>query len=127
MTKEELENRTVEFAARCIKVCHALPRNMGGSENIAGQLFRSATSVAANYSESGEAESDRDFVHKLKLVMKELAESRTWLRIIGAAEYIEKEKLSCIIEESLALSRIFSSSIITMRARMAAKDPEKAL
>ena len=58
--------------------CGTLPRTAAG-RHIADQLLRSATSVAANYAEASEAESTADFVHKMKLAMKELKESRVWL------------------------------------------------
>ena len=118
MTKSELENRIVCFAARCVKVCGALPAKKIGSTSIADQLFRSATSVAANYAEATEAESRKDFVHKLKIAMKELSESRVWLKIIVGTEYIPKERLSDIIAESQELSRILSASIITARGKI---------
>ena len=119
MTKSELEDRIVHFAARCLNVCGALPAKKVGSTSIADQLFRSSTSVAANYAEATEAESRKDFVHKLKIAMKELSESRIWLRIILDAEYIPKERLSKIIAESEELARILSASIITARRKKA--------
>ena len=113
MTKEELEDRLVCFAARCIKVCAAFPAKRIGSSSIADQLFRSSTSIAANYAEASEAESRKDFVHKLKIVMKELSETRVWLKISGESGYIAKSRLRDIIGEAGELSRILSASIIS--------------
>lgn len=73
----ELEDRVVKFTSRCIKVCVALPDRKIGSTSLADQVFRSATSVAANYAEAEEAESRKDFIHKLKIAMKELSEEGT--------------------------------------------------
>lgn len=115
--KCDLEERVVKFAARCVKVCGALPIRKIGSNNFADQLFRSSTGVAANYAEASEAESRKDFIHKLKISMKELSESRMWLKLIGESEYVEKEKLQSLIDESIELSKIFSSSVITARKR----------
>ena len=56
MTKHELENRIVKFAARCVKVCGALPQKRIGCSSFADQLFRASTSIAANYAEAAEAE-----------------------------------------------------------------------
>ena len=117
MTKHELEDRIVRFASRCVNVCCALPPRKIGSSSFADQLFRSSTSVAANYAEASEAESRKDFIHKLKIAMKELSESRVWLKIIVGTEYIPKERLSDIIAESQELSRILSASIITARGK----------
>ena len=111
----ELEDRVTRFAARCIKVCEALPPKRIGSMTFADQLFRSSTSVAANYAEATQAESRKDFVHKLKVALKELNESRTWLKILAEADYVGKASLVDLISESEELSRILSASVITAR------------
>ena len=114
----ELEDRIVHFAARCVKVCATLPTKAVGSTNFADQLFRSSTSIAANYAEACEAESARDFVHKLKIAMKELSETRIWLKLIGEAGYIENAKLADLIGESKELSRILSASVTTTKKKI---------
>jgi len=81
----ELEDRVVKFTARCIKVCAALPDRRIGSTSLADQVFRSATSVAANYAEAEEAESRKDFIHKLKIAMKELPKRACGLRSLWKA------------------------------------------
>ena len=115
----ELEDRVTKFAARCVKVCEALPVKRIGSANFSDQLFRSSTSVAANYAEATQAESRKDFVHKLKIALKELTESRTWLKIIAEAGYVGKSLLAALIGESDELMRILSSSVITARRGLA--------
>ena len=115
--KVELEDRIVKFASRCVKVCAALPAKKIGSSSIADQLFRSSTSVAANYAEAAEAESRKDFIHKLKVAMKELSETRVWLKIIVESGYIAHSNMAALIEESVELSRILSASVITARKR----------
>ncbi len=72
---DDLEERLLEFAARIGKVVDALPNTRMG-RHIAGQLVRSGTSPAPNYSEACGAESKKDFVHKLGICLKELRESR---------------------------------------------------
>ena len=114
----ELEDRIVRFAARCVKVCAALPVKAIGSASFADQLFRSSTSIAANYAEACEAESAKDFVHKLKVAMKELSETRIWLRLIGESGYIEKAKLAGLVSESRELSRILSASVTTTKKKI---------
>ncbi len=118
MTKYELEDRIVQFAARCVNVCAAMPAKKAGSSSMADQLFRSSTSVAANYAEASEAESRKDFVHKLKIVMKELSETRVWLKICGESGYVAKSRLKNLVGESEELSRILAASIITAREKM---------
>ena len=112
------EDRIVKFAAQCVKTCALLPVKFIGSANFADQMFRSATSVAANYAEACEAESSKDFVHKLKIAMKELSETRVWLKLIGESGYIENAKLSDLIAESKELSRILSASVATTKKKI---------
>ena len=114
----ELEDRIVQFAARCVKVCAALPAKAVGSTSFSDQLFRSATSIAANYAEACEAESAKDFVHKLKIAMKELSETRIWLKLIGESEYIDGAKLADLIGESKEISRILSASVTTTKKKI---------
>ena len=71
--------------------------------------------VRANYAEATQSESRKDFVHKLKIALKELNESRTWLKIIVEAGYVGKASLVALISESEELSRILSASVITAR------------
>lgn len=71
---DDIEERLVSFAVRVIKLCDSLPQTRAGS-HIAGQLLRSGTSPAANYAEARNAESVNDFIHKLKICLKELNET----------------------------------------------------
>ena len=78
---QDLENRLIDFAVQIINVIEALPNTKAGN-HIAGQLVRSGTSPAPNYGEAQSAESRKDFIHKMKIALKELRESLIWLRII---------------------------------------------
>lgn len=79
--KYDLENRFVEYTCNMIDVVEALPSSRTGTY-IAGQLIRSCHSPAFNYAEAQSAESSNDFIHKLKIVVKELKECRVALKII---------------------------------------------
>ena len=109
----ELEERTALFAARIVKVCEAIPVKRLKSAFFKDQLFRSGTSVAANYAEAEEPESRNDFIHKMKIAMKELSETRMWLRVIGSCGYVESERLQPLIQESLELARMMNASVTT--------------
>ncbi len=74
---DDIQERLIDFAVRTIKLCSALPKTPDG-KHIAGQLLRCGTSPAPNYGEARGAESSRDFVHKLGIVLKELNESGIW-------------------------------------------------
>ena len=101
-----------------MNVCEAIPPERLKSGHLKDQLFRAGTSVAANYAKAEEPESREDFIHKMKVAMKELAEARCWLRIIGASGYIPAERLMPLVEESLELTHMMGTSIATARSRM---------
>ena len=113
-----LEERIPLFAARCVNVCEAIPANRLKAGHFKDQLFRSATGVSSNYAEAEEPESRKDFIHKMKIAMKELSETRSWLRIIGASGYLKTEQLAPLIEESVALTRMMGASVATARRKL---------
>ena len=77
-----LEERLIDFAVIIIGMIEALPNPKAGS-HIANQLARSGTSPAPDHSEAKSAESRKDFIHKLKISLKELRETMIWLKIIA--------------------------------------------
>ena len=112
-----LEERVASFAARAITVCEALPSKVG-SAHLRDQLFRSATSVAANYAEASVPESRKDFAHKMSIALKELVESRMWLRIVVMKAYLDPNTLQSLLAETDELVRIFQASVSTARQRL---------
>ena len=116
--KEGLEERIPLFAARCVNVCEAIPAKKLKSGHFKDQLFRSATGVSSNYAEAEEPESRRDFIHKMKVAMKELAESRSWLRIIAASGCLDVNRLQPLIDESLQLTKMMGASVATARRKL---------
>ena len=112
---DELEERLIDFAARVLKLCAALPRTQAG-HHVAGQLLRSGTSPAANYAEARAAESRKDFVHKLKIALKEMNETHTWLRILTRSDMVPEQKLTDLSAECVALCKILNASITTTTA-----------
>src|SRR5882672_5232692 len=109
---DELEERLIDFAVRIVKLSANLPRTSAG-RHIAGQILRSGTSPAPNYGEARGAESHADFVHKLRVVLKELNETSIWLRIIERSQLLRKELIRDISGESRELCRIFTASLKT--------------
>ena len=112
---DDIEKRLIEFAVRGIKLSENLPNSLAG-KHIAGQLLRSGTAPAAHYAEARGAESTRDFVHKLKICLKELNEARVWLKITAKSELLSGDRLSDITRESDELCRIINASIKTTLA-----------
>jgi four helix bundle protein len=111
----DLEERLIDFAVRIIQVAESLPKTKIGN-HIAGQLIRCGTAPAANYGEAQSAESRADFIHKIKICLKELRETKVWLRMIVRANLIKPEsKLDSLIDENNQLISIFVTSIHTAR------------
>jgi four helix bundle protein len=111
----ELEERLIDFAVRIVKLSARLPRTPAG-KHVAGQILRSGTSPAPNYGEARGAESHNGFVHKLRIVLKELNETSIWLRVIERSKLLRKELLGAIITENIGLCKIFTASLKTARA-----------
>jgi four helix bundle protein len=107
-----LEERLLEFSARIIRLVDALP-NTRAANHLAGQLLRSGTSPYGNHGEVEAAESRKDFVHKLKICLKELKESRRWLRLVKKAAMLPAPKMAPILHETEELIMIFFASIRT--------------
>lgn len=121
--KFDLEERLLEFAARIVRLSEALPRTDAG-RHVAGQLLRSGTSPYANHGEAEDAESSDDFIHKLKLCLKEMRETWRWLRLIKRIPLVDKPGLvEPLIDESDQLIRIFRQSVLTAKANRTRKIP----
>ena len=114
----DLEDRLVDFAVRIIGVVEALPDTKAGN-HIAGQLVRSGTSPAPNYGEAQSAESRNDFIHKMKVCLKELRETLVWLKIIVRKPLCPPDRLAPIIRENDELIGIFVKSVKTAQANKA--------
>lgn len=119
MSKEsidfDLEDRLIDFAVRIIRISESLPKTKAGN-HISGQLIRSGTSPAPNYGEAQGAESRSDFIHKMKISLKELRETRVWLLMIVKADLIKPaSKLNQLLDESNQLISIFVTSIRTAK------------
>jgi four helix bundle protein len=113
---DALEERLIDFAVRVVRLSARLPRTSAG-KHIAGQILRSGTSPAPNYGEARGAESHADFVHKIRIVLKELNETSIWLRIIERAGILKEYLLADLIQETNELCRIFTASVKTARTR----------
>ena len=113
----DLEERLLEYSARIIRLADSL-KNSRAANHVGGQLLRSGTSPLPNHGEAQAAESLNDFVHKLKICLKELRESHRWLRLIKRVPLIEKPaKVDPLIDETDQLIRIFVSSLRKVSSR----------
>jgi len=116
--KNDLEERLIQFAILVIEIADGLPK-VGAGYILSGQMIRSSTSSALNYGEAQAAESPRDFLHKLKVVLKELRETYINLRIVnGRKLYKDPLKLDTALQENDELIAIFTASILTAKKNM---------
>jgi four helix bundle protein len=112
--KFDLQERFIDYAVRIIKASEKLPETKAG-KHICSQILRSGTSPAPNYGEAQSAESPADFIHKLKIALKELRETEIWLKIIIRTELIKPSKLSPLLGETDELISILFKSIQTAK------------
>ncbi len=117
---EAMEERFLDFAARICSLVEALPDTKTG-RHIAGQMIRCGTSPAPNYAEACAAESRNDFTHKLGIVLKELRETRIWLKLTAKTASMKKSRLNPLIDECSELMNIIGASIVTAKANAPAK------
>jgi len=112
--KFDLDERLIAFAVAIIEVSEGLPDTFAGN-HLAGQLVRSGTSPALNYGEAQSAESRNDFVHKMKVSLKELRETYNCLRIIKKKGWYTEGNLVTVLDENNQLISIFVKSIDTAK------------
>ena len=113
--KFDLQDRLIDYAVRIMKMSEKLPNTKIGN-HIRSQILRSGTSPVPNYGEAQSAESRSDFIHKLKIALKELRETDVWLKIIAKAELIKPvTKLMPLLEETNELISILFKSVDTAK------------
>lgn len=119
--KFDLEERLIDFAVTVISITESMERTFAGS-HIASQLVRSGSSPALHYGEAQSAESRADFIHKLKILLKELRESKSAMKIALKADLVKKaEKVELVqkaLKESNELISIFMKSVDTAKKNM---------
>lgn len=108
----DLEDRLVDFACKCLDVCELLPATRAG-QNLEYQLSKSGTAPALIYGEAQAAESRADFLHKMRMVLKEIKETRINLKIIKRKPVIIHQKVDVAFNEANELMAIFIKSIET--------------
>ncbi len=118
MNKFELEERLIDFSVLIIEIVNELPNTKAGN-HLSGQLIRSGTSPALNYGEAQSGESRKDFIHKLKIILKELRESFICLKILDKASLHKSElKFQSALKENNELISIFVKSVETAQKNL---------
>lgn len=109
----DLEERLLDFAARIIRFSKALPRGYE-DKHIAQQVLRSGTAPMAHHGEAQAAESRKDFIHKMRIALKELKETARWIKLVQRVPLIDNsEQAAPLLAETDELIRIFATSITT--------------
>lgn len=116
MKQFNIEERLIDFAVKIISVTESIPKGMAGN-HLGKQLCRSGISPSLNYAEAQAAESLNDFIHKMKICLKELRESFVAIKIILRAKLIETSDLIFLFKECNELIAIFVKSIKTAQKR----------
>ena len=117
MTNFNLDERMIDFSVKVIRFTENLPKSNSGIY-FSDQIMRSVSSVVLNYSEAQSAESRKDFIHKVKVSLKELRETYSGLRIIEKLSENENENIIGMIKENNELISILVTSIKTARKNM---------
>lgn len=104
----DLEERTLEFGKRIIRMCKALPKN-DISRTLTAQVIRSGTSVGANYREANEGISKKDFLHRIRISRKECKETTYWIELIIEANPELTKRIQPLLSESIELRKILST------------------
>jgi len=112
----DLEDRLLDYAAAIIRLVEELPKTRAGN-HVAAQLLRSGTSPLPNHAEAESAESPVDFIHKLKVCLKELRETKRWLRLVVRIPALPPNAVDPLLRETVELIRIFVASIRTAEKR----------
>src|SRR5262245_38691576 len=119
MTREEMKNRTKQYANRVVKLCQALPNNWV-ARTLGTQLLRSGTSVGANYRAVCRAKSTADFINKLRIAEEECDESLFWMELLIDNNLMKRSRMMALMKEADELLAIIVSSAKSARASMRA-------
>jgi four helix bundle protein len=104
--------RTFEFSRRVMRLCRALEERPGVSRTLSRQLFRSGPSVGANVEEAQAGQSRADFISKCSIAVKELRETRYWLRLVISEELVTSDRVQPLLQEAEELLKILTTIVV---------------
>ncbi len=116
--KFDLEDRLIDFVIRVSEIEEILP-NSKLANHIGGQLIRCSSSPALNYGEAQSAESQKDFIHKVQIILKELRETKVCLKIIIRKPLVGENEILPVLQENEELIAIFAKSVKTAKSKLA--------
>jgi four helix bundle protein len=115
---QKIQERTLAFAIRIVNLCKFLDEQNGVARILYKQVLRSGTSIGANVREAQSGQSDRDFLHKLEIALKEARETEYWLLILVKSEIVKEEKIKSLMQEIDEIIRILVSITKKVKLRM---------
>lgn len=115
--RKQTKKRLYTFVLKLIKLLDLLPKDRTSSA-IHGQLIRSGTSILANYIEGQSASSKKEFVLFMQYCLKSANESKVWIALLRDSSRIKKEESTWFLDELEEISKIFASSIITLKKNL---------
>jgi four helix bundle protein len=110
MEQISITDRTKAFAVRIVKACGFLDEHPGVLRALSKQLLRSGTSIGANCREAQSAQSDKDFINKLEIALKEARETQYWLEILIESGMVEEKKFGLLLQEANEIGKILVAS-----------------
>lgn len=110
MSNIPITDRTKAFAVRIVKACSFLDERPGVCRTLGKQLLRSGTSIGANVRESRSAQSDKDFISKMEIALKEARETEYWLEVLLESEIVKPEKFKPLLTEAGEIVAILVAS-----------------
>ena len=114
MPESILRSKSYDFALRTVNLSRYLVDNKG-EYVLSKQVLRSGTSIGANVEEASQAQSRRDFLHKLSIALKEATETNYWLRLLRDSKTLEKKIADSMISDCEQIQKILSASIRTVK------------
>ena len=114
---DPLSSKSLHFAIRILNLSKYL-REEKKEFLISNQIMRSGTNPGAMVREATQAESGKDFIHKLSIALKELNETQYWLELLKATNYISEKEFNSLIENSIELLKLLTASIKTKKRNL---------
>ncbi len=120
MNRDEMKNRTKQFALRIIRLSRALPRSRE-ADVLGRQVLRSGTSIGANYREAVRASSRKQFISTLEICLREGDETIYWLELLGESRLVSENRLADLLDECNQLVAIITATVRT--TKVGSKEP----
>lgn len=112
--ENNIQNKTFCFAIRIVKLCKLL-RHERKEYTLSNQLLRSGTSIGANVAEAQHAQSRADFLSKLNIALKETSETKYWIRLLEATDYLSKAEFESVIADCIEIEKILVASVKSIK------------